>query len=211
MLKKVKLLSGLMVIAVGATWLIGSQLSADSATPGTVNDPIVTRSYVDMKVGELQTLVTAMIGSGGDTTSTSTTTETEVANAMSEAEIKAYIDQQLNLRLAAELSGLSAEEPNVERPEASEAMLFAVVEAVNGQRLICGASSEMILRAGQATVIAGSGGDGLADLTSGEDLQGGDMAPKQHHLLVSRDDGRGLLITSEGTSYILVKGDYTLE
>ena len=199
MLKKVKVISGILLIVVTATWLIGSQLTAGSSTPGTVNDPIVTKSYVDMKVGELQTLLTEMIGQSGTATTQPLTTE----GAMSEAEIKAYIDQQLSLRLAAELgANTSGDQP---------ATLFTVVEAVNGQRLIAGASAELILRAGSGTVIAGAEGDGLADLTSGEDLQGGEEVPKQHHLLVSRDDGRGLLISSEGTSYILVKGDYTLE
>ena len=173
MLKKVKVLSGTMLIAVAATWLIGSQLTAGSSTPGTVNDPIVTRSYVDMKVGELQTLLTEMIGE---------TTPTELGGQTTPTE--------------------PADQPST---------LFTVVEAVSGQRLIAGASAELILRAGSGTVIAGAEGDGLADLTTGEDLQGGDEVPKQHHLLVSRDDGRGFLISSEGTSYILVKGDYTLE
>lgn len=210
MLKKVKLISGIMVIALAATWLIGSQLSADSATPGTVNDPIVTRSYVDMKVGELQTLLTNMIGTSGSSSQTPTTSPEA---AMTEAEMKAYIDQQMTLRLAAELSGLSNQSTSDTAPVISEStpMLFEVIEAVQGQQLICGASAEIILRAGSATVIAGSGGDGLADLTSGDDLQAGAIVPKQHHLLVSRDDGRGLLITSDATSYILVKGDYTLE
>ena len=215
MLKKVKVLSGIMVIAVAATWLVGSQLTAGSSTPGTVNDPIVTRSYVDMKVGELQTLLTEMIGQSG--TGESTTQPLITEGAMTEVEIKAYIDQQLTLRLVAELGGQTTPTEPVETPivgeaDANVAMLFQVVKAVNGQRLICGASTELILRSGSAITIAGVDGDGLADLTSGETLWGNDDVPLQHHLLVSRDDGRGLLITdAEADTYIMVKGDYTLE
>lgn len=210
MQKKLTIITTILMAAVLITWLIDSQLFAGAAAPGTVNDPLVTRSYVDMKVGELQATLTAMIeeiGSGapsGESTQPGNEPVAGDLEAVSMLEVQAYIDEQLAL--------LEQGSEDSEGGSSHGAQLFEVIEAVGGQKLILGASAEVILRAGSATVISGVKGDGLADLTSGVDLQGGDAVPKQHQLLSSRDDGRGLLITStDAISYILVKGDYTLE
>lgn len=188
-MKKVKLLSSTLAMACMLTWLIGSTTSAGSTTPGSVNDPLVTKSYVDKKDGEIEASLEARIAlleEGGSQVVAPTVSGDVDMEALYE-----YIDTVI-----AQSGGTG---------------LFVVVEATKGQQLICGASAEVILRAGSATVVSGVNGDGLADLTSGEDLSGGDVVPKQHHLLVSRDDGRGLLIDAEGTSYILVKGAYEIK
>ncbi|GAE87367.1 hypothetical protein [Acetivibrio straminisolvens] len=59
--------------------------------------------------------------------------------------------------------------------------------------------------------IGGEGG-GLSDITSGTgaDINTDDEVPLNHLLLVSRDDGRGLRVTSE-KAWVLVKGPYTIE
>lgn len=198
---KMKMLMGLLTMACMMTWLIGTTSDASSATPGSVNDPLVTKSYVDQKDGELKSEIDArlvVLESATDGSDTSGDTEPTIGGGVDMDAIYAYIDQKL-----AE-SGTGS----------GEGLLFTVVEAKKGQKIICGASAEIILRAGNATVVAGVNGDGLADLTSGGDLQGGDVVPAQHHLLVSRDDGRGIMITNEdpnATAYILVKGAYTVE
>lgn len=203
MIKRVKVLSGLLLMAVMVTWLLGTQMRADTATPGTVNDPIVTKSYVDKKVGELQKTLTEMMGKLGSTTDGTAQPTTQAPETTTPTEGGVSLSEVVTL--------IDAKIAAIDNNGAGQASLFQVVEATNGQRLICGASAEVILRAGSAQVIAGINGDGLADLTAGEDLAGDAKVPKQHHLLVSRDDGRGLLITSEDTSYILVKGAYTLK
>lgn len=180
--------TNIMILGLVCILLISTTSDAGSISPGTVNDPLVTKSYVDKKDGELEVELKERIvelekqlESGGAITGDGLDTEA----------MYTYIDKSM------------AEKDD---------QLFVVVEATNGQKIICGASAEIILRAGSATVIAGDKGDGLANLTTGDDLRGGDLVPLQHHLLVSRDDGRGFLITSEnGISYILVKGAYVLE
>lgn len=189
-MKKIKVMTGLLMMACLVTWLIGTTSDAGSTTPGSVNDPLVTKSYVDKKDGELKEELDGRI-TALESGSTNIDTVPAVAGEVDMDALYDYIDQML-----AESGGTG---------------LFVVVEAAKGQQLICGASTEVILRAGSATVISGANGDGLADLTSGEDLRGGDTVPLQHHLLVSRDDGRGLLIDSEGTSYLLIKGAYELK
>lgn len=199
---KMKMLMSLMTLACMMTWLIGTTSDASSATPGSVNDPLVTKSYVDQKDGELKTEIDARLvalESSTDSSDTSGDTEPTIGGDLDMDAIYAYIDQKL-------AEGGSGGSP--------EGLLFTVVEAKKGQKIICGASAEIILRAGNAAVVAGANGDGLADLTSGSDLRGGDAVPAQHHLLVSRDDGRGIMITNEdpnATAYILVKGAYTVE
>lgn len=164
--KKVKVIIGVLTIMIMCSWIVGVTSDAGSTVPGTVNDPIVTKSYVDKKDGDVKKELAAQIAALGSGTTGGTSTS--------------------------QSSGL-----------------FVVVSPKAGQKIICGASAEIILRAGKATVIAGSAGDGLADLTSGDDLRAGADVPKQHHLLVSKDDGRGFDIVVD--SHILVKGAYTIK
>ncbi|HOM02311.1 MAG TPA: hypothetical protein PLH43_05725 [Acetivibrio sp.] len=88
---------------------------------------------------------------------------------------------------------------------------FEALELTKGQVLIAGASAELILRGGKALAIGGEGG-GLSDITSGTgaDVNTDDEVPLNHLLLISRDDGRGLKVTSE-KAWVLVKGPYTIE
>lgn len=87
------------------------------------------------------------------------------------------------------------------------AQALAVVTVEPGQRLVGSAGGELVLRTGEAAVVAGSGG-GLADLTAGEDLAHGRAVPHNHLLLVPRGDGRGLDAVS--TVIVLVRGGYSL-
>ena len=211
MLNKVRILAGLSLVALMAVWLIGGNIDAGGTTPGTVNDPLITKSYVDMKIETLRDELTALFERGRRASGKGAPTNT--SGGLNMKEVEAYIDSQVAAQIAdLDLEGSGGSSSPDTEDTTGGSMLFEVVRAVNGQRLVCGASAEVILRAGAAEVIAGENGDGLADLTSGMDLAGGDEVPKNHHLLVSRDDGRGLHIVLEGGyTYILVKGDYTLE
>ena len=172
MKKKISVIIGLLCTVIMVNWIISMTMDAGSTEPGTVGDPLVTKSYVDQKINE----ITNPNGSAG---------ETEEIDMKA---IYAYIDQQI-----AEQSGST----------------FIVVEAEVGDTILCGGGTELILRAGKATVIQGKNGDGLADLTQGVDLKGDAFVPMQHHLLVSRDDGRGIKITEK--AFIMIKGAYTLK
>ena len=215
MIKRLRILSLALVIIAAVGFLLLAPLNADTATPGTVNDPLVTKSYVDLKVAELQDAIGGLGELGlNDEAEGISNDETEALNMQ---EIEAYVDDQIAKALAElEMTG-SIETDNGEEggislsEDETDSNLFAVVGPVQpGMKIICGASAELILRAGSAQVIAGANGDGLANLTEGSDLAGGAEVPAQHHLLVSRDDGRGFQITGDN-SYVLVKGDYTLE
>ena len=82
-----------------------------------------------------------------------------------------------------------------------------VVELEAGQSLIGEAGTEIILRGGKASVIAGELG-GLSDITDGKDLFMDAMIPANHLLIVPRDDGRGAYVVEN--AIFLVRGAYEI-
>lgn len=85
---------------------------------------------------------------------------------------------------------------------------YAVVHIDPGQKVTGGEGTEFIVRAGEATIFV-EGSNGVADLTTGEDLKAGQKIALDHLLLIPRSDGRGILAGSE--LYIMVRGSYTVE
>ncbi len=100
--------------------------------------------------------------------------------------LKSYIDSKL--------TGTDS----VENPNKLE-----VVELESEQSLIGDAGTEIILRGGKATVIAGELG-GISDITDGKDLKMGEMIPANHLLIIPRDDGRGAYVVED--AIFLVRG-----
>ena len=86
--------------------------------------------------------------------------------------------------------------------------VMKVVELSAGQKLVAGAGTEIIVRAGNAVVIDSDLG-GLCDVTAGKDLREGENAPANHLLIVPRDDGRGVQAVS--AAIVMVRGTYTVE
>ncbi len=83
--------------------------------------------------------------------------------------------------------------------------VYEPVQVKPGQRMIGGQGAEIILRSGKGIAIASSDG-GLQDMTDGADLRNGDAVPKYHLLIISRDDGRGVLVLEE--AWFIVRGEY---
>jgi len=124
-----------------------------------------------------------------------------------------YVDEKIN-QLNEKIDELNALIGVLDKKveDHSTSLQFEVIELTAGQKLIAGASSEIILRAGTATAISGENGDGLSDITSddGKNYFTGDVIPRDHLLLVSRDDGRGLTAVSQKV-YLLFKGTYEIK
>lgn len=138
--------------AGGYAW--GRQARAQAPEPGTEQDPLVTRSYVDDK---LQALAD-----------------------------KGYVDQLVTARV--------------------QPLNLQVVELPTGKQLVAEGGTEIVVRAGRATVV-GSNLGGLADVTVGRDLAKGE-APLNHLLVVPRSDGRGLKAITD--CVVLVRGGYSI-
>ncbi len=90
----------------------------------------------------------------------------------------------------------------------SAAESFKVVNMTAGQKMICGAGAELILRMGKAEIIATEKG-GIADTTAGFDLSHGTAMPSNHLLIVPLGDGRG--IVAQNDVIVMVKGGYEIK
>jgi hypothetical protein len=83
---------------------------------------------------------------------------------------------------------------------------YDVVYLTKGQTIV--GSSEFILRSGSA-ISTCPGINGITDITDGVDLTDGMEIPWNHLLLVPRDDGRGITVTSV-EAYVMARGQYTV-
>lgn len=89
---------------------------------------------------------------------------------------------------------------------------YIVLELTRGQKVYAKSDSlELITRPGTvAAAISPHETQGLADLTSGEEILNKAVLPINHSLLIPRADGRGIEITS-AIAYIMVRGEYEIK
>lgn len=80
-----------------------------------------------------------------------------------------------------------------------------VVEIKDGEKLIGGSGTELILRGGKAFII-GSELGGLANITVGKDFVSGMEAVPNNLMIVPRDDGRG--VYTDTYAVFMVRGTY---
>ncbi len=113
---------------------------------------------------------------------------------------KSYVDQAISAAIGS--SGSSG------GTTSGSSGSFSVVHLDQGQKILGAEGTEIILRSGEATAID-NGSNGVSDLTSGEDLTMGKAVQTNHLLLVPRNDGRGLAMSTE--AYLMVRGGYTLK
>lgn len=180
-------------IIVSAGLLVGSALSiqADGATvsgstPGSVDDPVVTKSYVDQQIqkalGGNISVPAATQGSAGST-STSTSNAANTANHAKDTNTSTSADTGTALK---------------------------VVTVKAEQKLIAHGGTELVVRVGKAVVV--TEGDGISDLTDGKDISNGQAVQNNHLLLVPRD-GRGISpdpAQANGLT-VLVRGGYEIQ
>lgn len=176
------------VLLAGGLWA-GSLLNITAegagvgSQPGTAEDPVVTKSYVDQQIQKaLQ---------GGNVSAPTQAPSATTAPAATAAPTKA----------PASGTGDTGTAGN-----ASE-----IVDVKPGQTLIASAGAEFIVRAGKA-VIYSQDTNGVADLTDGVDLANGAAAPMNHLLSFPRD-GRGITVANGQTLglVVMVRGGYTLK
>lgn len=169
---------GTMMLTLAIGVAIGQVGKANTApVPGSADDPVVTKSYVDQKI--------AALGGTAPAPTTPTPTPTPTTPPPS-------------------TGGSTTPVLGIDT--------FKVVELDEGQVINGGEGTEFIVRAGSATAVIGaSAKGGLTDITSGENLAHGDEAAQNHMILVPRNDGRGLQATSDGTTFIMVRGNYSIQ
>lgn len=194
-----------LVAAIGA---FTAAQAASSAQPGSEFDPLVTKSYVDEQIQ----ILTQKIGSGtvtgnpsGGTPSVGTVDQQVINN------LRTDISDLINLVIQAVTRIQDLEKQNLELITKVEELQkgFVVVEVSKDQKVLLGSGSEVLVRSGQTKAIQGELG-GLADATAAADLSGGAPITNQHLLISSREDGRGIQVTSD-KAFMLIRGKYTVE
>ncbi len=82
-------------------------------------------------------------------------------------------------------------DPLVTQSYVDQYVQWKVAEMKTGQVLTGRAGSEILVRRGQAVVVDTSG-NGIPDVTAGQDLKAGNKISLNHLLLIPREDGRGI-------------------
>lgn len=99
------------------------------------------------------------------------------------------------------------DEENTQKEIDTSAFIFKIENLKAGSTLKCGEGTEFIIRTGEMTALASASG-GLSDVTTGENIDGDKIVPKNHHIVIPRNDGRGLKVTTGGA--IMIKGEYEI-
>ena len=195
---KKSLLLTVLAVFLTLSVLVFSVFAEESAYEGS--DLPVSESYVLRAIGALEervyqkidTMIDALNARIDAIGQTVTTTTPPPAPAETEA-------------VQVETEAVTAE---TEAPANSAMPItdYDVVYLTKGQTIV--GSSEFILRSGSA-ISTCPGINGITDITDGVDLTDGMEIPWNHLLLVPRDDGRGITVTSV-EAYIMARGQYTV-
>ena len=171
-----------LILSVCLSLSVNANQAGSNAAAGSADDPLVTLSYIN-KV------------------------------------FKPQIDQMVSDKLKdfnpSDSNSASAPPPASDQPVQAEvvpetvSVSYTVLELTRGQRVRAKSGSlEIILRpGGTAVVLSQYQGQGIADLTTGEELLNWVGLPANHSLIIPRADGRGIAVTSP-IAYVLVRGDY---
>lgn len=187
---KVSLAAALLGGGIVAGSLMNNSVNGASSSgqPGTADDPVVTKSYVDQKIAQ------AIKGGvpASNTSSKTTSSTTPATNATSNTTA----------------SGTSSV-GKTSTPEQTE--VLKVVDVKPGQKLIAKAGSEFILRNGYAVVYS-MDASGAIDITSGTEIVH-NQAVEKNHLLSFPREGRGIQV-KEGQKFglvVMVRGGYSVQ
>ncbi|MDP1510249.1 hypothetical protein L8C07_06880 [Paenibacillus sp. CMAA1739] len=183
----------LAAVLIGGGIVAGSLMNnsvngaSSSGQPGTADDPVVTKSYVDQKIAQA-------VKGGVSSSSTNSKTASSTAQATNTT--------------TSTSSGTSnaAKSSTTEQTEA-----LKVVDVKPGQKLIAKAGAEFILRNGNAVVYS-MDASGAIDITSGTEIVH-NQAVEKNHLLSFPREGRGIQV-KEGQKYglvVMVRGGYTVQ
>ncbi len=119
-----------------------------------------------------------------------------------------YLDNTLNQFKSEIVKLLEQNKNNQTSQQESTTLVFEIFQFEPGTQIVFGASTEFIIRRGIATLIDPDLNN-MPDLTSGVDIEKGQVIPLNHHMLCPRRDGRGLTVSDDSDPFwIMIKGDY---
>lgn len=178
------------MLSLGLVFSIAMMLNTTDAaegTPGSIDDPLVTKSYIDDQIAILKEKFEELLKSGtnGSGTGSSINNMTEIYEYI-DNKLEAIVDNGVDVSTG-----------------------YTVIKVEPKKKVIAEASAEIIVRSGETKAIGNEGGDGLSDVTEGMDVKHDMDIMNNHLLIVPRTDGRGLFVVKE--SYIMIKGNYMIK
>lgn len=115
---------------------------------------------------------------------------------------KSYVDEQISAVLSVLNDGAAGGSGTT-----TAGGSYTPVSVAQGQTLLGGEGTEIILRSGQAVGHC-PGDNGIVNATTGQEVYQNTNIEVNHLLIVPRDDGRG--VTAATDIWLLVKGGYEL-
>lgn len=157
--------------------------------------------YVDSKFNELNIRI-SQISTGGTTTGGTVDSNTAARINNLEVQTGALQNDVDDTKKRVDFMDLTTR-------NLSDGTVWQVVKVDPGIRVLASDTGEVVLRSGVARAIGNEHGEGLSDLTTGTEIKDGELISANHHLLISRGDGRG--IVTETVCYIIYKGLYYIQ
>lgn len=164
-----------------------SNSGASSTQPGSVDDPIITKSYFEQNIAKQ-------------------VAEEFAKQTINEEKIKQIIAAELAKQGASTGSGTNGNSQQAVVPDSG----LTVVKLQQGQTLYGGAGTEIIVRTGKVIAVS-SDDNGIPDVTSGKDIAAGATVELNHLLIVPRE-GRGIKPDTKNKQeiYVMVRGSYSI-
>lgn len=151
-----------------------------AAEPGSEGDPLISLSYFENKIEQLKD---------------------EVIKALTET-----MNKTLSTELETMQKGLDKTVSEVkEQAKTATSGSFSLITLAENEVLICETGTEIIIRSGRCVAISTESG-GLSDTTDGIDIPNGEIIPKNHLIVIPKNDGRG--VRCEVTGAVMIKGSY---
>lgn len=168
-----------------------------AATPGTSDDPLVSKSYVDDKINQvLSSLNGSYNNSYGQGQVNSNVNTKEIADEVMK-EVEPLIAVMMN-----NYSNGGASNTNQDN------LKYTPVYAENGKIIVGGEGTEIILRSGKAKAYS-EGVAGIVNITLGKELQNSAKIDLNNLILIPRNDGRGVQVTEN--AWFMIKGEYQIK
>lgn len=190
---------GVYISAIIIVFLV-TGASAVGEKPGSVADPLVSKSYVDKKIDEMINLI-------GTSKSGSQNVSAELIEKIDEI-VALKIDEKVDLdKKLVEFEGLM--KLKLDEFNNTNTLKFVPVGPVKaGSKLFGEQGTEVILRSGSATALC-PGENGLQNVTNGTDIPNNKDVPKNNLVIIPRKDGRGIQVNQD--AWFMVRGGYTVE
>ncbi|WP_256846820.1 hypothetical protein [Paenibacillus sp. Pae108] len=178
--------ASVLIFGINGILLAHADAPQGGTVPGSVDDPVITKSYFDQNIAN------------------------KIADELAK---QTFNEEKIRQIIASELaktgSAPSSGTGDSTHPAVSNSGL-TVIKLEQGQLLFGGAGAEIIVRTGKAVAFS-STADGIADVTAGKDITAGTSVELNHLLIVPRE-GRGIKPDPKSNQdiYVMVRGNYLL-